>query len=231
MRTGPAVAVVALRPTIIWWCLALPGCWGAGGDRPLIGPQEGHDDCHVDEDCPSIACTAAPCPEAICVLGTGGFHQCTSRVHPQPVTCEISATSCCHADGDCAAQAHGTCIPSSGACRAGPAMPPTNWCAYDACQSDGDCTVEPDGFCSDGFPRVCVYGPCRTNADCTRGLGGACVMQVVGSSSCSVIAVFCQYANDPCSTNSDCSSLGSSEACLPNSDLHGMSCQYAPPIL
>jgi hypothetical protein len=203
------------------------GSGGSGGGAGGTGGAVGHDECHVDADCPPIPCLVDFCPDVLCVFGSDGFHHCTTRSRPQPTACGTTTSGCCTADSACADAAHGICAPWTVDYCGGPAPPPGNRCLYDQCESDADCTAHPHGFCSGDLPRQCVYGPCTTNADCSKRAGGTCVLQLVGGY-CPGPAVFCRYPDDPCTSNGDCGN-SFTMACMPNSDLQGESCQQVPP--
>lgn len=197
------------------------GASGTGG----TGGAAGHDECQRDADCPTITCIKAPCPVAVCVLSTDGFHYCVARQDPAPDACPDFAPQCCTSSAQCTLMPHGTCVPQRDEFCGGP-VPIGNDCRYDACQGDADCTAEANGICTAGFPRQCLYGPCRKNADCAAGPGGTCVLDTIGLY-CRTSAVFCRYANDPCHANADCT--GQMQACVPNANGQGAACQTQPP--
>ncbi len=207
------------------------GTGGGVGSGGAIGSGgvTGGDQCAADRACPPIQCLVPPCPDNVCVLGRDGFHQCQQRAHLMPESCDQAGMPCCTADSQCTERANGECLSNSVGYCGGPAPPPGNSCRYSDCRSDADCTASPNGICTAGYPRICIYGPCRRNADCTNASGGTCVLGVTGLI-CQGPAVYCAYSSDPCRVNSDCT--GSSlygKRCIPNTNLHGTTCQDAPP--
>jgi hypothetical protein len=203
-----------------------------GGTGGAAGAGDaGRDDCLTDADCPPVRCVTAPCPDALCALGIDGFHHCQFRAHPALDSCQGSPVGlgCCSSDAECTTQPHGMCVPLSLGYCGGPPIAPINRCRYDECQADADCKAMPNGVCTAGYPRVCDYGPCRKNADCNQGPGGTCVLAPVGLF-CPSMTVFCLYADDPCTQNSDCKGTSTfGKACVPNPNLHGTICQNQGP--
>jgi hypothetical protein len=206
---------------------ATGGSTGAGGTAGATG----HDDCRTDADCPAGVCSGPPCSELLCSLGADGFHHCTVRTLPAPQACSTtSSLPCCTSDAECTDAPRGHCIPYSYQYCGGPAPLPGNDCRYDACTADADCTAQPNGVCTAGTPRACIYGPCRVSADCTAGPGGLCVLDSP-QRFCPYPILFCRYADDPCHSSDECPQFMSpyGAACVPNTDLQGVSCQTVPP--
>jgi hypothetical protein len=227
------------------------GVAGSGGTTGGAGGRGGTADaggttadggavlCVVDQDCPPPPCTALPCPQSLCALGSEGVHRCVTRTHPDLDTCDPATSfccsgtsqSCCHADSECGASPIANCISHDYGFCGGPPIQGGNSCKVDVCTSDSNCTgQQPNGFCTARYPRYCVYGPCRTNADCNQRAGGRCVMDVPHYS-CTKETVFCRYADDPCEVDTDCKpdDAGRSMVCYPRDDLQGTQCTLPPP--